>query len=160
MACQDPLSDNSPLAQKLFRKKYPTRQEMTKHSSQDDLQPRPQPGPAVGKTAGWFPEPGSQGWVLRNSRSPGRGRGHKHSGPLLCGRRPTPLRHAHPQSPHHSQRTPWKFHLRHCGPSHCYRHSSPAAATANSKSESLSKRHADWRVMSTSSHLLESPEGR
>ena len=111
--CQDPLPDNSPLCPETLS------EEIFNQVSSDDAQqpggpraPTPHPGPAVGNAAVWFPEPGSQGWELRNSRSPGRGRGTQAERPTAPGTLAhSHLRHPHPQSPHHSQKTPWNFHL-------------------------------------------------
>ena len=136
---------------------------MTKHSSQDDLQfPLRNQAPLLGRRRGGF-----QSREARAGRSGIRGHrggavGHKHSGPLLWGRRPTPTSATRT---HRALTTlkgrPGSSTFSSTGPSHRYRHSSPAAATANSKSESLS-----LKVMPIGawcqppSHLLESPEGR
>lgn len=90
--------------------------------------------------------------VLRNSRSPGRGCRTQAKEPTA----PGTLAHSHlpdphPQSPHHSHKTPFKCHLfkrRFLSPL-------PPFLAGGShgqfkKRVCLSKSHADWRVMSTS----------
>nr|CAI9709906.1 unnamed protein product [Rangifer tarandus platyrhynchus] len=115
---------------------------MTKHSSQEDLQfPLHNPAPLLGSRRGGFPsrEAGAGRSGIRGHR--GGAAGHKHSGPLLRGRRPTPTSATRT----HRALTTLRGHpgsstFSSTGPAHRYRHSSPAAATAkaNSKSESLS----------------------
>lgn len=117
---------------------------------------------AVGSAVGEFPEPGSLSRGASGFAVIGVGQSDKKRSPMLRGRWPTPhLPNPHPQSPHHSQKSPRKSTCSSTDSPYWYRHSSRVSATTNSKNEPLSlKAMPIGAWCQPPSHRLRSPEGR
>lgn len=117
---------------------------MTTHSSQVDLGlPLRIPAPMLGtrRCGSQSPEAKAGSSGIRGHR--GGAVGHKQSGPLLQGRRPSPTSATRTHRALTTlKRRPGSSTFSRTDPPHFYRHSSPPAAAANSKSDP--QRGGDW----------------